>query len=139
MKAQGLPARSGYLRRPLVPVLLCLTALAGCGQQSAEPGKAPEAPARPATRVSVTKPERYTVRQAVGQPGQIEAFEQTQIYPRISGYIRKLHVDIGDEIKGPGEGQEGQLLAELSVPETVAGLEEKKALAAKAAEEIKQA
>jgi multidrug resistance efflux pump len=122
-----------------MPALLCLTALAGCGKQSAESGKATETPAKPATRVSVTRPERQTVRQVVGQPGQIEAFEQTPIYPRISGYVRKVHVDIGDEIKGPEKGEEGQLLAELSVPETVASLEEKKALAAKAAEEIKQA
>jgi HlyD family secretion protein len=150
MKAQGLPARLGYLRRPFVPVLLCLSALAGCGKQSPEPGKAAETPAKgaqaPAKAVNVTKPERHTVRQTIGQPGHIEAFEQTPLYARISGYIRKVHVDIDDRIKGPEEekgadkaAQGGQLLAELSVPEMVADLEQKKALAAKAAEEIKQA
>jgi RND family efflux transporter MFP subunit len=120
--------------------------LCGCGGQTPEPPKSADGKGKPAAAVSVAKPERHTVRQQVGQPGWIEAFEQTPIYARIPGYIRKVHVDIGYEIKGPKENkgtgkvvQEGQLLADLSVPERVADLEQKKALAAKAADEIKQA
>src|SRR5438067_508137 len=144
--------RTGWakcLRQPLGYLLLCLTAAAGCGRQSGESGQGAQAPAKaaePAAAVSVSKPERQTVRQSVGQPGHIEAFEETPLYARIPGYIRKVHVDIGDEIKGPAEeksdgkaaAQGGDLLAELSVPETVAELEKQKALAAKAAEESKQ-
>jgi RND family efflux transporter MFP subunit len=143
------------LRRLLVPALLLSIAAAGCGQQAGEKEKAGQTAARTgdksakeaARAVDVVRPERHAVRQQLGQPGHIEAFEETPLYARIPGYIRKYHVDIGDEIKGPagGEsdgkapGQGGQLLAELSVPEMVADLEQKKALATKAAEEIKQA
>ncbi|HYT93030.1 MAG TPA: efflux RND transporter periplasmic adaptor subunit [Gemmataceae bacterium] len=137
-----------------VPVLLCLIAMAGCGKQSAESGKAAEAPpkgaektAKVAIKVDVTKPERHTVRQVIVQPGHIEAFEQTPIYVKISGYIRKLHVDIEDRVKGPQSNakdptkvvRKGQLLAELDVPEMVADLQQKRSLVAKADEEIKQA
>ncbi|PQO44619.1 efflux RND transporter periplasmic adaptor subunit [Blastopirellula marina] len=44
-------------------------------------------------------------------PGEIEADEETVIYPRTSGYLRKWHVDIGDQVKA------GQLLAEIDTPE----------------------
>ncbi|MCC9604708.1 efflux RND transporter periplasmic adaptor subunit [Blastopirellula sp. JC732] len=48
---------------------------------------------------------------AVQLPGEIQAEEETVIFPRISGYLRKWHVDIGDQVKA------GQLLAEIDTPE----------------------
>ena len=47
----------------------------------------------------------------VGQPGFVEAFEQTSIFSKVSGFIKKFTVDIGDQVK------EGQLLCEIVVPE----------------------
>lgn len=44
-------------------------------------------------------------------PGDVQALEETTIYPRISGYMKTWLVDIGDEVK------EGQLLAEIDAPE----------------------
>lgn len=44
-------------------------------------------------------------------PGDVQAVEETTIYPRTSGYLRKWLVDIGDQVK------EGQLLAEIDTPE----------------------
>ena len=44
-------------------------------------------------------------------PGDVQALEETTIYPRTSGYLKKWLVDIGDEVK------EGQLLAEIDAPE----------------------
>jgi RND family efflux transporter MFP subunit len=131
--------------------LLCLAALTGCGDQPAAQGKADGAkggkPAEVAVVVQVTKPEQHTVRQVIGQPGHIEAFEQTPIYVKISGFVSKLHVDIEDKVKGPEYDKndpskvirKGQLLVELAVPEVVADLEQKRSLVAKADEEIKQA
>src|SRR5262245_4671725 len=99
------------LRRLFVPALLLLIAAAGCGKQAGETEKAGQTPAKAGDKsaketpraVDVLRPERQTVRQQVGQPGHIEAFEETPIYARIPGYIRKVHVDIGDEIQGPEE------------------------------------
>jgi RND family efflux transporter MFP subunit len=44
-------------------------------------------------------------------PGDVRAMEDTAIYARTTGYIRKWHVDIGDEV------QADQLLAEIDAPE----------------------
>jgi len=44
-------------------------------------------------------------------PGSVRALEETVIYPRSSGYVRKWHFDIGDKVK------EGDLLAEIDTPE----------------------
>ena len=67
-------------------------------------------------------PGRATHRHAsVGQPGFIDAYEQTSIYPKVAGYLERWDVDIGDPIK------KGQEIAQLYVPELVAELAQKKA------------
>ena len=43
--------------------------------------------------------------------GDVEAMEETEIYPRTSGYLKKWHVDIGDDV------EKGRLLAEIDAPE----------------------
>jgi multidrug efflux pump subunit AcrA (membrane-fusion protein) len=60
---------------------------------------------------------RATIRRSVGQPGSVQAFEQTSIVARIPGYVRKWNVDRGDRVR------KGDVLAELSVPEMVSELE----------------
>ena len=44
-------------------------------------------------------------------PGNIQAFQSTEIYPRVNGYVKKWNVDIGDHVV------EGQSLAEIETPE----------------------
>src|SRR6516225_165179 len=102
MTAMHLPFR-------MLPVGLtaCWLALvAGCGGHTPESRKPAEQSGSAKAR-SVVKPERTTLRRTVRQPGQIQAYEQTPIYPKIPGYVLKWHVDIGDFVK------EGQVLAEL--------------------------
>jgi HlyD family secretion protein len=110
-------ARQGARR--LCPWLLMLTALTGCGK------KPP--PAKPVSvdpEVHLVKPERRTIARTVSQPGFLYAFEQTAIFPKVAGYVKDWHVDIGDPIK------KGQELATLYVPELDAELVQKKALLA---------
>ena len=57
----------------------------------------------------------------VGQPSFIEAFERTSIYPKLTAYIDKWIVDIGDKVK------KGDVLATLFVPELVEDFGTKKA------------
>lgn len=52
----------------------------------------------------------------INLPGELESFYETDIFPRVSSYISKIHVDIGDRVK------KGQLLAELEAPELIANL-----------------
>lgn len=44
-------------------------------------------------------------------PGELEPAEQVSLYAKVNGFVKKLHVDIGDVVK------KGQLLAVLEAPE----------------------
>jgi RND family efflux transporter MFP subunit len=44
-------------------------------------------------------------------PGNVQAFNSAQIFARVSGYLKKWYVDIGAPVK------EGQLLAEIDIPD----------------------
>jgi multidrug efflux pump subunit AcrA (membrane-fusion protein) len=71
--------------------------------------------------VKVVNVAKRTIVHVTGQPGFIEAYEQTSIYPKISGFIDAWKVDIGDPIT------KGMVLAHLDVPDLVAEYDEKKA------------
>jgi HlyD family secretion protein len=106
-------------------ILLTASALgAGCNQPSASsPNALVEPPPNPsASAVRIVHPERRTIHREVGQPGSIQAFEETPIVAKVAGYVRKWHVDIGDRV------DKSQPLAELDVPELVAELELKEAV-----------
>ena len=66
--------------------------------------------AQPPTVRLMTPALRNIVR-IVGQPSFVEAYERTAIYPKMSAYIEKWYVDIGDKVK------KNQVLADLFVPE----------------------
>jgi HlyD family secretion protein len=111
--------RSGpWIRRT---ALLCalvagaLTLAAGCRHKSyvadAEPALVETASSRMHSAVPVTKPELRTITYTVAQPGFVEAFEQTAIYSKVSGFILRYCVDIGDQVK------KGELLLEIFDPE----------------------
>ena len=61
--------------------------------------------------VAVMRPQAAPEVQEVLLPGDIEAFQQTPIYARASGYLKRWTVDIGGQVKA------GQLLAEIDAPE----------------------
>ncbi len=61
--------------------------------------------------VNVLKPEERNITRVVGQPSFVEAYERTAIYPKLSAYIEKWYVDIGDKVT------KGQVLCDLFVPE----------------------
>jgi RND family efflux transporter MFP subunit len=61
--------------------------------------------------VSVTKPKKRDGAQELVLPGNIQAFIDTPIYARTTGYLKRWHADIGTRVKA------GQLLAEIDTPE----------------------
>ena len=61
--------------------------------------------------VAVMRPQAAPEVQEVLLPGDIEAFQQTPIYARASGYLKRWTVDIGGQVRA------GQLLAEIDAPE----------------------
>src|SRR3990172_6259899 len=48
---------------------------------------------------------------AITQPAQVQPYEQTEILAKASGFVSRVHVDIGDTV------EKDQLLAELLIPE----------------------
>jgi RND family efflux transporter MFP subunit len=95
--------------------------------------------------VKTVKPERKAMQRVIEQPAFVESYEETPLFARITGYIQKVHVDMGDRVKGPRtvnagkQTEPGQVLAELSVPEMEEDVREKKARVALAAAEVEQA
>lgn len=61
--------------------------------------------------VSVIHPKHGAMKDEVVLPGNIQAYTDSPIYARASGYLRAWHVDIGGRVKA------GQLLAEIDAPE----------------------
>ena len=123
------------------------TLLTGCGPSatatSASTPSASES-SHSVMRVTPIKPARKTLVRTTEQPGQIEAFEETAIHAKLAGFVKKVHVDIGDKVTGPSRvstdqpEQPGQVLAELEMPELDAELKQKQALVAQAAAEVTQ-
>src|SRR3954468_1006137 len=61
--------------------------------------------------VSVIHPQGTGGAEEVVLPGNMQAFTDTPIWARASGYLKNWHVDIGSRVK------KGQLLAEIEAPE----------------------
>jgi RND family efflux transporter MFP subunit len=75
---------------------------------------------------------KHTFTYKIDVPGEIRADEQTQIFAKITGYVEKINKDIGDAVK------EGEILAELSVPDLDEELLQKQALAVQAKAELER-
>jgi RND family efflux transporter MFP subunit len=67
--------------------------------------------AEPAPAPKTVRPVRQTVRKTIEQPGRVEGYEQTPIHVRIPGFVTAWKADIGQRVA------EGEVLAEMSVPE----------------------
>ena len=84
-------------------------------------------------RVETIRAQALQSDQALVLPGVVKALEETKIYARTQGYVRKWNVDIGDKVK------EGQVLAEIDTPDLDAQLAQGRAQLAQAKASVKQA
>jgi hypothetical protein len=98
---------SGF--RLLTLLLPAALAKPGCGHEGENSYKSVSKP----PTVQLIQPQTRTIVRTVGQPSFIEAYERTSVYPKLTGYIEKWNVDIGDKVK------KGDVLATLFVPELV--------------------
>jgi RND family efflux transporter MFP subunit len=103
MKITASVQRSGFGQLSL---LCCaLIALSGCKhstQQSANISN-PIAP--------VVSASRATLANSLTVAGEFLPYQEVELHAKVAGYIRSIHVDIGDKVK------QGQVLAVLDVPE----------------------
>ena len=112
--------------------------LTGCGHtKAAEDRERSEQQA--AARATVSQPARKPLVRTVELPGRVEAFEVAPLHARVTGYVVKIPVDIGDQVRGPHEDEPGAALCELLVPELQEELAEKAAAVEQVQAEVKQA
>lgn len=84
-------------------ILLCTNA------RAEEPTDADHAAAaRPVAAAHVVREDLFN---ELSIPAEFRPYEEVELHAKVSGYLEKINVDIGDQVKA------GQLLAELEVPE----------------------
>jgi len=92
-------------------------ALAGCEQQSSLPPKKTEPP----VAVKLVASKHGDITRSISLPANIAANQQATLFAKVTGYLKIIAVDKGDEVKA------GDLLAEIEAPELLADLAKYKA------------
>lgn len=86
-----------------------------------------------AAHVAVVKPERKDISSTLEIASEFQPFQEIDVYAKVSGYIRKLHVDWGSHVK------QGQRLADLEIPELEQQVQQDKASAQRSAHDLARA
>jgi RND family efflux transporter MFP subunit len=94
------------------------------GAEGADPGR---------LRVEIVVPKIGASDRALRLPGSVVPLQETTVYARADGYVRRWYVDIGDAVT------EGKLVAELDTPEIDQQIEQARAQVAQAQAAIVQA
>ena len=128
-------------------LLAALTVLlaAGCNRRPAAPP--PQAAAAAAPKITVLKPELRSIHRTVEQPGTVHAFEETALFARLTGFVgsinddpeKKSHPLHDRRIDRGSRVRQGQVLAELAIPELDQEFRQKEALVKQAEAEVVQA
>ncbi len=92
--------------------------LCGC-----ERGGVASSPAKtePPLEVKTVHPFRGAITRNVTLPGEVKAYQQATLYAKVAGYLKTITVDKGDRVK------QGDLIADIEVPEMLADLARYKA------------
>ena len=119
----------------LLLVSALLPVLTGCNEATVaqQPATAQTSPAAGVTRVTAGKPERKVLKRTTVQPGRIQAYEETPLHPKITGYVEDVRVDIGDRVK------KGDTLITIWAPEMKDDVKQREALLRQAEAEVRQA
>lgn len=93
------------------------TVLQSCGSSKAEEEERKKAAAETtAHEVDAFPLKKEQLASHIQIPGELIAFQQVDIYAKVSSFVKKLHVDVGSEVR------EGQLLATMEAPELTSQL-----------------
>lgn len=102
-------------------------------QQTAHASNSPSKAAAPnIVKVDVTKPHPGGLDRTTVLPGSIHPYEAAELYAKVSGYLQKQTVDIGDRVTA------GQLLVELDAPELHRDVDRSKAALDRATAQVGQ-
>ncbi|HEY6489966.1 MAG: efflux RND transporter periplasmic adaptor subunit [Terracidiphilus sp.] len=91
---------------------------AACGLTACHPGGTPEANAATTPTAQVAVAQRGDIAHVLTLAGQFQPYQVVDVHPKVSGYMQRINVDIGDVVK------QGQVLAVLEVPELKAQLQQ---------------
>jgi RND family efflux transporter MFP subunit len=131
------PKRKGLTWSAAVVVVFfgCLLATGLVPRMVRRSARAAEARASEERSASVTvvRAERSAAASSVELPGSVEPLQETAVYARANGYVRKWSFDIGAHVK------RGQVMAELEVPDIDKELMQAQATARQARAQIRQA
>jgi len=92
----------------IVYFLAGILLLAGCQAPSKEPK---QEHAQQALKVEVIQPEKLHPSFTLKLPGALEPNESLDVYAKVKGFVKRIHVDVGDKVR------KGQVLATLEAPE----------------------
>jgi membrane fusion protein (multidrug efflux system) len=99
------------MRQVFLALIAILPFLSGCGSDT--PAQPPPKAAAP-LEVKTVHPSRGEITRSITLPGEIRPLQAATLYAKVSGYLKTIKVDKGDSVK------EGDLLAEIEVPELLA-------------------
>jgi RND family efflux transporter MFP subunit len=108
-------------------VIVC----AGCSRTAPNAALAQTAPGT--VIVSTAKAQKRDLVDKIDLTGNLTADEQVPVYAKVPGYLKAIHVDIGDRVRT------GQVIAELDIPEMTTALAEKRVSVLKAQAALEQA
>lgn len=94
-------------------VLLTAAAIEGCNSGT----KSAQAATSDIPSAAVASVQRGSISRTLSLAGQFQAYQVVDVHPKVSGFIRKIYVDIGDKVRA------GQTLAVLEIPELEAQLQ----------------
>lgn len=108
-------AKHDIRRMRTIFAMVLVTALAGaaCGGGDTASRVAPVAAPGPIA-VDMVRVVEQALDVPLSLPGELTAFQSVDIFPRVAGFVKAVHVDRGSRVR------EGQLLALLEAPEVVA-------------------
>lgn len=72
-------------------------------------------------QIKTVNPEKTRIKRTSAQPATIRANREAMIVAKVSGYLKDLHVDLGDRVS------QGDALATIDVPEMAKGVEKQEA------------
>lgn len=115
--AKGSEANTSENRVPrwcaILLVIPLVVASNGCHSSSASGDPASEVPVAP-----VVLPQRAALSNQLKVAGELLPYQEVELHAKVSGYIRKIYVDIGDRV------HKGEVLADLDIPELTAQVDE---------------
>jgi membrane fusion protein (multidrug efflux system) len=106
-----------FLSRPLSVLVWLITAAVGfcCGCGRSNPPAAAGSNTPPAVNVQIVRPHKGEITRTITLPTfKLLAYQEATLYAKVAGYLKTINADKGDQVK------EGQLLAEIEVPELLA-------------------